>query len=102
MFRSISTKLEIECYAWTFFYCDRWITGTDPDLVFANVNPNSRLPDRRVLEKYPNHNIDLCLLCQQNLLCQYQECLLKNRLQENQMELLYCCNEQIRKDFVAA
>ena len=34
------------------FYSGRWNTGTNPDLVFASVSPNSRLPDRRVLEKF--------------------------------------------------
>ena len=28
-------------------------TGTNPDLAFASVGPNSRLPDRRILEKFP-------------------------------------------------
>ena len=28
-------------------------TGTNPDLAFASVGPNSRLPDRRVLDKFP-------------------------------------------------
>ena len=35
------------------FYSGRWNTGTNPDLAFASVGPNSRLPDRRVLDKYP-------------------------------------------------
>ena len=35
------------------FYSDRWNTGTNPDLAFAGVGPNSRLPDRRVLDKFP-------------------------------------------------
>ena len=35
------------------FYSGRWNTGTNPDLDFASVDPNSRLPDRRVLEKFP-------------------------------------------------
>ena len=35
------------------FYSGRWNTGTNPDLAFASVVPNSRLPDRRVLEKFP-------------------------------------------------
>ena len=35
------------------FYSSRWNTGTNPDLAFASVGPNSRLPDRRVLEKFP-------------------------------------------------
>ena len=35
------------------FYSGRWNTGTNPDLAFASVGPNSRLPDGRVLEKFP-------------------------------------------------
>ena len=35
------------------FYSGRWNTGTNPDLAFAIVGPNSCLPDRRVLEKFP-------------------------------------------------
>ena len=34
------------------FYSGRWNTGTNPDLAFASVAPNSRLPDRLVLEKF--------------------------------------------------
>ena len=35
------------------FYSGHWNTGTNPDLAFASVGPNSRLPDRRVLDKFP-------------------------------------------------
>ena len=35
------------------FYSGRWNTGTNPDLAFASVGPNSRLSDRRVLDKFP-------------------------------------------------
>ena len=35
------------------FYSGRWNTGTNPDLAFASVGPNSRLPDRRVHDKFP-------------------------------------------------
>ena len=35
------------------FYSGRWNTGTNPDLAFASVGPNSLLPDRRVLDKFP-------------------------------------------------
>ena len=35
------------------FYSGRWNTGVNLDLAFASVGPNSRLPDRRVLEKFP-------------------------------------------------
>ena len=34
-------------------YSGRWNTGTNPNLAFASVGPNSRLPDRRVLDKFP-------------------------------------------------
>ena len=37
----------------TIFYSGRWNTGTNPDLAFASVVPNSRLQDRCVLEKFP-------------------------------------------------
>ena len=58
------------------FYSGRWNTGTNPDLAFASVGPNSRLPDRRVLDKFPGHNINLRLLHHQGLLWQCQACLL--------------------------
>ena len=35
------------------FYSSCWNTGTNPDLAFASIDPNSRLPDRRVLENLP-------------------------------------------------
>ena len=35
------------------FHSGRWSTGTNPDLAFVSVGPNSRLPDRRILEKLP-------------------------------------------------
>ena len=35
------------------FYSGRWNTGTNPDLAFASVDPNNRLPNKRVLEKFP-------------------------------------------------
>ena len=50
------------------FYSGRWSTGTNPDLAFASVGPNSRLPDRRALTNSPGHNIDLRLLHHQGLL----------------------------------
>ena len=34
------------------FYSGRWNTGTSPNIAFAGVGPNSRLPDRRVFEKF--------------------------------------------------
>ena len=35
------------------FYSGCWNTGTNPDLAFASVGPNSCLPNRCVLEKFP-------------------------------------------------
>ena len=35
------------------FRSSRWNTGTNPDLTFVSVGPDSRVPDRRILEKFP-------------------------------------------------
>ena len=34
------------------FYSGLWNTGTNADLAFASVGPNSHLPDRRVLKNF--------------------------------------------------
>ena len=61
------------------FYSGRWNTGTNPDLAFTCVGPNSRLPDRRVLDKFPRSQHQLRLLHHQGLLWQCQACLLSDR-----------------------
>ena len=35
------------------FYSSHWNTGTNPDLAFASIGPNSCLLDRHVLDKFP-------------------------------------------------
>ena len=35
------------------FHSGRWNTGTKPDLTFASVGADSRVLDRRILEKFP-------------------------------------------------
>ena len=35
------------------FRSGRWNTGTYPDLTFVSVDPDRRVPDRRILEKFP-------------------------------------------------
>ena len=35
------------------FHSGRWNTGTNPDLTFVSVDPDRRVPDRRILEKFP-------------------------------------------------
>ena len=37
----------------TSFYFGRWNSGINLDLEFASANSDSRLPDRRALEKFP-------------------------------------------------
>ena len=37
----------------TTFHSGRWNTGTNPDLTFVSVGPDSRVSDRRILEKFP-------------------------------------------------
>ena len=61
------------------FYSGRWNTGTNPDLAFASVCPNSHLPDRRVLDKFPRSQHRPLLLHHQGLLWQCQACLLSDR-----------------------
>ena len=34
------------------FHFGRWNTGTNPDLTFSSIGPDSRVPDRRILEKF--------------------------------------------------
>ena len=60
------------------FYSGCWNTGTNPDLAFASVRPNSRLPDRRVLEKFPRSQHQPSLIILQGLLWQCQACLLSD------------------------
>ena len=35
------------------FHSGSWNTGTNPDLTFVSVGPDSRVPDRRILAKFP-------------------------------------------------
>ena len=35
------------------FHSGRWNAGTNPNLAFVSVGPASRVPDRRILEKFP-------------------------------------------------
>ena len=58
------------------FYSSRWNTGTNPDLAFASIGPNSHLLGDMFLKSSPGHNIDLRLLHHQGLLWQCQACLL--------------------------
>ena len=56
------------------FYSGRWNIGTNPNLAFASVGPNSRLRIDASLKSSPGHNIDLRLLHHQGLLWQCQAC----------------------------
>ena len=60
------------------FHSGRWNTGTNPDLAFVSVGPDSRISDRRILEKLPRSNMDLRSLFHQGSLCQFRVCLLSN------------------------
>ena len=52
------------------FYSGRWNTGTNPDLAFTSVGPDSRLPRRRVLERLPRsqHHLGFSCLSRESLL----------------------------------
>ena len=60
------------------FYCGRWSPGTNLDLAFVSVDSNSRLPDRRVLEKFSRSQHRPSLITPPRLLCRCQACLLSN------------------------
>ena len=44
------------------FFSRRWNVGTNPDLAFASFGQDSRLPDRRVLGKFPRSQHRLSLI----------------------------------------
>ena len=49
------------------FFSGRCNTGTNPDLTFVSVGPNSRVPDRRILEKFPKSQHRPSLIVPQKL-----------------------------------
>ena len=49
------------------FHSGRWSTGTDPDLTFVSVGPGSRVPHRRILEKFPRSQHRPSLIAPPNL-----------------------------------
>ena len=44
------------------FYSGCWNTGTNPDLAFTSIGPNSCLSDRRVFEKFPRSQHQFSLI----------------------------------------
>ena len=52
------------------FHSGRWKTDTNPDLAFASVDLDSRLPDRRILGKFPRSQHRPSLISYPNLLIQ--------------------------------
>ena len=67
--KCLSGRENINCLALLYnakdaasFYSVRWNTGTNPDLAFASAGLNSRLSDRRVLEKFPRSQHRLSLI----------------------------------------
>ena len=44
------------------FHSGRWNTGTNPDLTFISVGPDSRVPDRHILERFPRSQHRLSLI----------------------------------------
>ena len=44
------------------FHFSRWNTNTNPDLAFISIDSDSRLPDRKILEKFPRSQHRLSLI----------------------------------------
>ena len=74
------------------FYSGHWNTGTNPDLAFASVGPNSRLPDRRVLEKFPRSQHRPSLITPPRFAMASMTVKRRN-FRKGQMELLHCFDE---------
>ena len=60
------------------FHSGRWNTDTNPDLAFTSVGPDSRLPHRRVLKKFPRSQHRPSLITPPRFPCQYRESLLSD------------------------
>ena len=78
------------------FYSGLWNTGTNPDLVFASVGPNSRLPDRRVLEKCPRSQHRPSLITPPRFVMAVPSMPVNRynfRIPQGQIESLYCFDE---------
>ena len=75
------------------FYSGSWNTGTNPDLAFASVGPNSCLPDRRVLEKFPRSQHRPLLITPSRFARQCQACLLSDGTSARPNKSLHCFDE---------
>ena len=51
-----------------------WNSDTSPDIAFASADSDSRLPDRRVLKKFPKSQHRPSLITPPSLLCPCQAC----------------------------
>ena len=60
------------------FHSGRWNTGTNPDLTFVSVVPDSPVPDKRILETFPRSQHRLSLIVPPNLLCLFRASLLSD------------------------
>ena len=49
------------------FHSGRWNTGANPNLTFVSVGPDSRVPDRRIFEKFPRSQHRLSLIVSSRL-----------------------------------
>ena len=84
------------------FHSGRWNTSTNPSLAFVNINSDSCLPERHVLEKVSKvststlayYSTQVCLSCTKQA-CKAME------LPQGQMEPLYYSHKQIFQDFAA-
>ena len=61
------------------FYSGCWNIGNNPDLAFASVGPNSRLPNKGVLEKFPRSQHRPSLITPTRFALSISEVLLTNK-----------------------
>ena len=77
------------------FYSSCWNTGTNPDLAFTSIGPNSCLPDRCVLEKFPRSQHQPLLITPPRFAMAVPSMPVKQwmELLQGQMESLHCFDE---------
>ena len=80
-----------------------WNTGTNPDMKFVSVDPDSRVPDRRILEKFPRSQHPPSLIVSSRLALPVPSKLVKRSMEllQGQLEPLQYIDQQIFLQFVA-
>ena len=83
------------------FHSGRWNTGTNTNLTFVSVGPDSRVPGRRILEKFPKPQHRPSLIVPSRLALPVPSKPVKRWNFRKELELLQYIDQQICQEFVA-